>query len=267
MGEPIIAAAPELEAPDAGTGAAGGPLAAGGAAGFGGEGGTLGPGGAAGEGGAGGAPAQTDPFGGLCTSCATHEDCGDASDACLQSESGERFCGRDCDEWGGCPVGYDCVGIGDTAVPQCAPRTDTCIHLDFKPPLPDPAALRAEAIDFVNDLRAERGLYPLQVDDCLSQLAEQSAAELASTGDFLGKFERECLEQPSCECGWSGESESSISAYDLRYDDVFEQPILDRLQQSPEDFQGTLFSQEFTRVGYGMVLSGDEGFGAYSFGL
>jgi hypothetical protein len=215
--------------------------------------------------GVGGEPGVVDTrFGGLCSACFEDSDCGDDNDECLERD-GAHFCGRDCDEWGGCPVGYDCSGSDGAA--QCSPRTGDCIHLDFKPEPPEPAVLRAEAIDFVNDLRAGRGLYPLVEDECLSALAEESAFELALSEDFLGKFERECLDQSSCACGWAGESESSMAAYDLRWDDVVELPILDRLQEYPDDFQGTLFSDEFTRIGFGLALSGDEGFAAFSLGL
>ncbi len=259
VGEPIVAASPELEGP-AGTGAsAGGPTTGGGPAQQGGAGGAGGT-----DAGSGGRP--IDPYGGLCTSCSTNDDCGDQSDYCLEGPTNELFCGRDCDEWYGCPVGYECVSLGSVAEAQCVPQTETCIHLDFKPPPPEPAALLVEAVDFINDLRADRGLYPLQPDDCLAMKAEQSAIELALTGDYFAKYERECANESSCECDWWGEFEIGTATYDLRYDDIFEQPILRSLEQDPNDFQGTLFSDQFTRIGYGMVLTGDEGFAAYSLG-
>jgi hypothetical protein len=261
FGEPIVAAAPELESPGGSGGASGGLPAAGGTEGQ--QGG--GAGGSTAEAGAGGSP--SDRFGGLCTSCTRNDDCGDISDHCLEGEGGELFCARDCDEWYGCPVGYECVSLGSVAEPQCVPQTHTCIHLEFKPPPPPAAAIQAEAIEFLNDLRAERGLYPLVPDVCLAMLAEQSAIELALSGDYFSKFERECSGENSCECGWRGQFESGMATYDLRYDDIFERPILGALEESPDDFQGTLFSDNFSRVGYGMVLTGDEGFAAYSFGL
>ncbi|HVJ21995.1 MAG TPA: hypothetical protein VM686_41605 [Polyangiaceae bacterium] len=272
VGEPIVAAAPRLEGPAGTGGGAGGPPAvAGGGPAVPSVGGSAGGPSVDGEAGAAGTPGapivMTDPYGGLCTSCSTNDDCGDLSDHCLENQSGELFCARDCDEWYGCPVGYECVNIASGAEPQCVPQTQTCIHLDFKPPPPTPDALRVEAVDFINDLRAERGLFPLVQDDCLTLLAEESAIELAVSGDYFAKFERECLDVSECECGWYGQFEIATATYDLRYDDIFEQPILGSLAQDPNDFQGTLFSSEVTRIGYGMVLTGDEGFAAYSLGL
>jgi len=260
VGEPIVAASPELAGPAGTGGAAGGPVAVAGSPAQ--QGGSAGSAGAQ----AGAAGGVSDPYGGLCTSCAINDDCGDLSDHCLEGDDGALFCARDCDEWYGCPVGYECVDIGE-AEAQCVPQTQTCIHLSFKPPPPAAAALKAEAIDFINDLRADRGLYPFLPDDCLATLAQESAMELATSGDYFAKFERECTGESSCECDWWGQFEIATATFDLRYDDIFEQPILRTLEDSPGEYQGTLFSERFTRIGYGMVLSGDEGFGAYSLGL
>ncbi len=210
---------------------------------------------------------SSDPIGGLCTSCDSGSDCGGRDDDCLRTSDGEHFCGRDCGSRG-CPTGYECVDVNDSYDPQCVPLTGTCIHLSFKPAPPPLADIQLEALDFINQIRADHGLYPYELDACLSALAQESAEELARTGDYLGKFERECQGQTSCECGWAGESESSMGEYDLRYDDVIERPVLERLSDSPNgEFVQALLSADFRRIGVGIVISGDEGWSAFSYGL
>jgi hypothetical protein len=133
---------------------------------------------------------------------------------------------------------------------------------------PTLSALREAALETVNDLRVRYGLSPLGLDICLNVVAQESAEELAATRDTLGKFERECGGAGPCECDWAGEAEGVVAAFDLRWEDVVELSIEQHFEDSPNgSYMRTLLSPELARLGVGVVLSGDEGFSALSFGL
>lgn len=205
--------------------------------------------------------------GGLCAPCESGRQCGDMNDYCLE-QNHDQFCGRDCEEDGGCPLGYSCVLIAGRDESQCIPASESCDHVADKPPLPTAEAIAAEALELVNDLRFERGLFPLVLDECLSEVAQESAAELSESGDYLGKFERECDGQNSCECGWAAEWESSVAAYDLRYYNAVEFTVGQNASGPTQwRFSRAVFSPQYTRFGFGLVMSGDEAWAALAFGL
>ncbi len=208
-----------------------------------------------------------DPFGGLCSPCDSGRQCGDRDDYCVELTEHEFFCGRDCFEGDGCPRGYSCERVSEQGYTQCVPVTGNCRHVALKA-TPTKAALREAALDAVNDVRSRYGLPPLGLDICLNVVAQESAEELAGTRDLLGKFERECEDEEHCECDWAGQAEGMVAAFDLRWEDVVERSIDEHLMQAPNGgYVRTLLSPDFERLGVGVVLSGDEGFSALSFGL
>ena len=191
----------------------------------------------------------TAPSGGLCTPCESGRDCGDHDDYCLESSNDERFCARDCSEGDGCPVGYECQFVDNADEAQCVPTSGNCSHIEQKPQ-PDLPLLREKALEYVNALRFDFALPPLEHDECLTELAQQSTYELAETGDYLGMWERECQGMNECECGWSAEAEGVVAAFGLLHEDVIERTIQENLSESPMgNFSRVLFSDEFTRVG------------------
>jgi hypothetical protein len=70
---------------------------------------------------------------GLCSTCATDEDCPYPADKCL-TLGAEKFCGRDCGFDGTCPSSYKCAagttvsGMGVNK--QCQPQSGTCTCTD-----------------------------------------------------------------------------------------------------------------------------------------
>jgi hypothetical protein len=53
-----------------------------------------------------------------CAKCTQASDCPLASDACLTSPLGDRFCARDCTTDGVCPTGFTCVDMGSYENPD-----------------------------------------------------------------------------------------------------------------------------------------------------
>jgi hypothetical protein len=222
----------------------------------------------AGEGsGAGGSGGNgADPWGGLCSPCDSGRECGDRDDYCVELSEHERFCARDCFEGEGCPFGYSCERVTEQGDTQCVPVTGNCRHVALKE-TPSSSALREGALEAVNDLRRRYGLRPLGLDICLNLVAQESVEELAATRETLAKFERECDGTESCECDWAGQAEGMVAAFDLRWEDVVEFSIEEHLSDSPNgNYVRTILSPEFERLGVGVLLSGDEGFSALSFG-
>ena len=87
--------------------------------------------------------------------------------------------------------------------------------------------------------------------------------------DFLGKFESECepLDPSQCECRWSAQSERNVVEFALTWEEALEESILDRALRDPDDsFVRHLTSAAHVRVGFGILLSGDEAWTAISFG-
>jgi hypothetical protein len=231
--------------------------------------GTPGAGGSsAGDGnGPGGSGGVSDPWGGLCSPCDSGRECGDHDDYCVELSDHERFCGRDCFEGDGCPFGYSCERVSDQGDGQCLPVTGNCRHVALKA-TPTLSALREAALEAVNDVRMRYGLNRLGLDICLNVVAQESVEELAATRDTLGKFERECDGGGPCECDWAGEAEGVVAAFDLRWEDVVELSIEQHFSDSANgNYVRTLLSPEFERLGVGVILSGDEGYSALSFGL
>jgi hypothetical protein len=207
---------------------------------------------------------------GLCAACDSNEACG-AGNLCVYTlnDAGTKtwFCGRDCSSRG-CPNGYRCVGVGRNSNPQCVPETGTCDHVvsNLAPAL---EVMRAEALLQLNQLRAEYSLPELEADDCLHAIAQDSAVKLRSTRDVLGKFESECepLDPSECECGWSAESERNVVEFGLTWQEAIDESILDRALRDPDDsLVRHLKSPAHVRVGFGIVLGGDEAWTAVSFG-
>jgi len=65
----------------------------------------------------------------LCDPCDGHEDCGGAGNFCIvNDETGEIFCGGECEEDRDCPGFYMCRWVHSCAgdVRQCVPQSGTC---------------------------------------------------------------------------------------------------------------------------------------------
>lgn len=199
---------------------------------------------------------------GLCGSCSSSDDCGDANDACVRRQ-GEGFCGRDCDDQRGCPEGYECALLNDDRLRQCVPRT-SC-------PAPRSAPSRAEfqryVLGRVNAARTALEQPALDASPCLDQLAQQSALDFARSDEPLGKYVKECDPiWPLCECGWSAEAEVAISGYDLDWRAAVDQAVESYGTDADTHFVRALLAPDTSEIGIGFWLSGDELWIALSFG-
>jgi len=199
---------------------------------------------------------------GLCGACTSSSDCGDANDACVRHQN-ERFCGRDCDYQRDCPEGYECVELNDDRLRQCVPRVGC--------PAPRSPPSRSDFRDYVltqvNAERVARDQPPLAHSSCLDELAQQSALELARTGEPLGKYVKECDPiWPACECGWSAEAEVAVAAYDLDWRAAVDHAVESYGTNADTHFVSALLASGATEVGIGFWLSGDELWIALSFG-
>ena len=212
-------------------------------------------------------PQYDTPVGGLCTACSDTGDCGGEGDFCIVNESsGERFCARECADSADCPVGYDCAYVQNSSVRQCAPRTRGCGHIAYKEIAPAIEVQRAYAVDAMNDARASAGLSPLVEEACLSRLAQASCEELARTGVPRGLFARECDVAGACVCGWESEQEVSIAGLGLEWRDAIDEPISQLVVAAPGgDFQTAALAARFSRIGVGLVLSGDEAWACFAY--
>lgn len=212
-------------------------------------------------------PQYDTPVGGLCTACAGADDCGGGDDYCIVNEnSGERFCARECTEPADCPAGYECAWIENSDTRQCAPSTRGCAHIAAKEIAPSLDAQRAYALDAVNDVRVSEGVSPLVADPCLSKLAQASCEELARTGVPRGLFVRECDAADVCDCGWQSEQEVSIAGLGLEWRDAIDAPISQLVIAAPGgDFQAAALATQFSRLGVGLVLSGDEAWACFAY--
>jgi len=206
------------------------------------------------------APAPTMPspearVGGLCAPCPMDGRCGDDNDACLeQLETGETFCGRDCYENGdgNCPRGYACRDVRDGAR-QCVPNDGTCQTRELGEPAPPLAELREYMLADLNELRDDAELAPLSADACLDGIAQRGALELAFEDQRAPSFERDC--------GWRYETRGTVAAWSLDW--RLAATALWRLSGRGLD---TALSEDFSRVGIGILLSGDEAWIVLSFG-
>lgn len=202
---------------------------------------------------------------GLCSQCDSHDECGDDRDLCIDIGR-VNVCGRNCKQ-SGCPRGYQCVFVTrDDA--QCVPESHDCSHV-VSHESPSLDTMRATALAELNHLRAELQLAPFVLDDCLNEQAWQSATQLARTGDLLGKFEDDCEQfQPApCTCGWRAQSEISVTKYSLTWEYAIDRSIDDRWHDGNESFVRNVSEPEHTRIGFGILLSGDEAWTAISFGV
>jgi cysteine-rich secretory family protein len=196
---------------------------------------------------------------GLCGACISSNECGDANDACIHRQ-GESFCGRDCDDQRGCPDGYECVALNDDRLRQCVPRLGC----------PEPAAeapslveVRRYLLSLINAERAKHDKPALDSSECLDELAQQSSLDFARTDEPLGKYVKDCDPiWPDCGCGWTAEAEVSVSGYALDWSSA-----VDRVLADPDERVARAFmADDFTAVGIGFWLSGDEAWIALSFG-
>jgi hypothetical protein len=146
------------------------------------------------------------PAGGLCAPCNDSSECGGDEDLCLvNQQTDERFCGRHCHGSADCPAEYECRSIAD-APDQCLPVTDTCRDNQDAAVVPD---LVAYQLQLINALRADSGLAPYVLDDCLSGIAMLATEELVRDREYHGKYRRECVPvKPYCECGWDRENQA-----------------------------------------------------------
>lgn len=198
---------------------------------------------------------------GLCGSCDSSDECGDANDACVRHLD-ERFCGRDCDEQRGCPSGYACVELENSPLWQCVPEngcpTPSATTLSL-------ADLRQYMLTRINNERAARDQPPLVASNCLDELAQQSALAFARTDEPLGKYVKECDPVwPNCACGWSAEAELTIARYGLDWTTAVERAVDTTRGTQNERFTQAFLSLNVTDVGIGFWLSGDEAWIALS---
>lgn len=212
-------------------------------------------------------PQYDTPVGGLCTACADTSDCAGDGDYCIVNrETGERFCARDCSTQADCPIGYDCAPLADSSAFQCAPATRGCAHIASKELAPSIEAQRAYAVEAVNEVRVSEGLVALVEDACLSALAQASCEELARTGVTRGLFVRECAVAGACDCGWQSEQEVSVAGLGLEWRDAIDAPISRLVIDAPGgDFQAAALAAQFSRLGVGLVLSGDEAWACFAY--
>jgi hypothetical protein len=213
-------------------------------------------------------PQFATPVGGLCTACADGDDCGGGDDYCVVNDlTGERFCARQCVDNGDCPGGYECAPLTNSDQRQCAPLSGGCAHVATKEIAPSIEVQRAYALDAVNQVRLDAGVAPLVSDECLTKLAQASCEELARTGVPRGLFGRECNDaETECHCGWQSEQEVSIAGLGLEWRDAIDAPIDELVIAAPGgDFQAALLAIQFSRLGVGLVLSGDEAWTCFAY--
>jgi hypothetical protein len=212
-------------------------------------------------------PQYDTPVGGLCTACADTSDCAGDGDYCVVNrDTGERFCARDCQYQTDCPVGYECAPLRDSSAFQCAPATRGCSHIAYKEIAPSIETQRAYALEAMNEVRVSAGIVPLVEDACLSKLAQASCEELARTGVPRGLFGRECDAAAACACGWQSEQEVSIAGLGLEWRDAIDEPITQLvLDAQGGDFQEAALAAQFSRLGVGLVLSGDEAWACFAY--
>ncbi len=206
------------------------------------------------------APAPTPPSAeeetrvlGLCGACPAEGRCGDDNDACLkQLETGETFCGRDCSENGGCPRGYACRDVRN-AERQCVPFDGTCSTRELGEPPPPLAELREYMLSDLNTVRAEAMRPSLAADACLDGIAQSGARELAFENEQTSSFEREC--------GWRYETRGAVAAWSLDW-----RLAATALWRLPGRGLEAALSDDFSRVGIGILLGGDEAWIVLSYG-
>lgn len=189
---------------------------------------------------------------GLCGECPGDGRCGDDSDACLkQMETGETFCGRDCAENGGCPRGYACRDVRN-GERQCVPFDGTCSTREVEPP-PPLAELREYMLADLNDTREEAMRPPLAGDACLDEIAQEGARELAFKNEQTSSFESDC--------GWRYETRGAVAAFSLDW-----RFAATALWRRPGRGLDAALSDDFSRVGIGILLAGDEAWIVLSYG-
>ncbi len=205
---------------------------------------------------AGGSPDEAAGPTGLCGTCNSSDECGDANDACVR-HNGSNFCARDCDEGLGCPTGYTCTDLENSRLRQCVP--EQACQPSLTPPSLD--EMRSYLLMRINMLRLAHQQAPLEGSTCLDGLAQESALAYARTDEPLGKYVQECYPiTPQCSCGWIAEAEVSVAHYGLDWQSAMEATLAD------DRVNETVVELDFARVGIGFWLSGDEAWIALSFG-
>lgn len=205
------------------------------------------------------APAPTSPSSpearvlGLCGACPGDGRCGDDNDACLkQMETGETFCGRDCSENQGCPRGYSCRDVRN-GERQCVPYEGTCLTRETRDAPPPLAELREYMLADLNEVRDDESRAPLAADTCLDGIAQRGAVELALEDEQTSSFEREC--------GWRYETRGAVAAWSLDW-----RLAATALWRFPGRGLDAALSDDFSRVGIGILLAGDEAWIVLSYG-
>ncbi len=268
-GDPIVAL-PSVQTTAGRNGTAGAGATTGGisvlaAGGFGGDDGS-GVGGAAGDApvaGQGGSPPASLGFVGLCGHCHGPVDCGDGNDLCLVN-TGPTFCGRDCDESGGCPEGYFCSEILDSNLLQCVPAGDACPVSRLA--TPSLSVVRDSLLARINEEREARGLAALSLSSCLNSLAQDSALEFARGAQPAAKFERECAPiWPACDCDWSAQAELGVARWGLDWRSAVDAAMGIDADQADPRFVDAFLSLGIVQVGIGFWMSGDEAWWGLSF--
>jgi uncharacterized protein YkwD len=122
----------------------------------------------------------------LCSACQTHDECLGQAYCLLNSQTGERFCGRDCTT-AACPAGYFCQQLvaGGELFNQCVPDTQSC--LDQNEALAADACgntYETEVLERVNQEREARGLAPLACDLPAAAVARAYSQLMCDEGTF-----------------------------------------------------------------------------------
>jgi hypothetical protein len=201
---------------------------------------------------------------GLCVECTESEACGDENDLCVRNDAtGRQFCARDCSERGGCPPGYACGDVQNSALDQCLPIAGECQPTSIGPPELD--SLRDYVLGRLNAARVERNRPTLDNSFCLDDLAQASALEFARTDQPLAKFERECRPlHPDCECGWQAQAEATIASYGLEWPVAVDDALASQIENG-EPLLHVFEDEALEDVGIGFYISGDEAWLALSF--
>jgi hypothetical protein len=202
--------------------------------------------------------AVPDP-GGLCSFCSGNRTCGDENDTCLFNlTTEERFCGRDCDESGGCPQGYACQRVINGAR-QCQPPALGCLSRVQPEGPPSLAAVRSHVLADFNQWRAELGLPPMVGDACLDGLAQASAGELALRDEQDFEFQDAC--------GWAFETRCKVATWELDWRRAVTAPWREpSITAGSRGLPDTLRSTSWTRLGLGIFMGGDEAWIALTYG-
>ncbi|MGB0678098.1 MAG: CAP domain-containing protein [Polyangiales bacterium] len=119
-------------------------------------------------------------------------------------------------------------------------------------------AMRDYNLQWVNNARAQTGLSPYVLDDCLSGLAQRAVQDVADGGDVHGMFVRECIRnRPNCECNWQQENYGAGGGSTTDWTLFFDMPLSSMMQEPKgTGHRANIESTDYTRLGVGVVCDG-----------